>query len=276
MDETALPDVAHMYDVTLKLVLADSPVLVTEILGAAAIEDWLNVELPSVQNPRVDLLGRTTDGGLVHIEIQGTNDDRMALRMAQYGLQIYDRLGRFPQQVVLYFGDEPVRMAQQLTLEGLSFRYKLISVRDLDGDRLIEGGGIGDNIIGTLARLNNRGVAVRRVLNRIVNLTGEARIQALGQLMILAGLRKQLAELIVAETNKMPILNDILDHPVLGREFKRGELTVLRRQIEKRFGSIPATVENRLATMSTSEIEDLSVRLLDASSLEQLMGNQPS
>ncbi len=271
---------AHLYDVTLKMVLTDSPALFAEILGAAAIEAWLNVELPSVQNPRVDLLGTTTGGGVVHIEIQSTNDDRMALRMAQYGLQIYDRLGQFPQQVVLYFGDEPVRMAQQLTLEGLSYRYQLISVRDLDGDRLIESGGIGDNIIGTLGRLNNRGVAIRRVLNRIVSLSGEARIQALGQLMILAGLRKQLAELIVAETNKMPILNDILDHPVLGREFKRGlqqgELIVVRRQIEKRFGSIPATLDDRLATMSTSEIEDLSVRLLDASSLEQLLGNRPS
>src|SRR5205085_4845599 len=44
------------------------------------------------------------------------------------------------------------------------------------------------------------------------------------------------------EARKMPILNDILDHEVLGREYKRGlqqgELTVLRRQIEKRFGSI--------------------------------------
>ena len=41
----------------------------------------------------------------------------------------------------------------------------------------------------------------------------------------------------------MPILNDILDHEVLGREYKKGkqegELALLRRQIEERFGPIP-------------------------------------
>src|SRR3954451_15547249 len=80
-DEAPLPYVAHLYDVTLKRVLSDSPALFTAIFGPTKIENWLNVELPKVQNPRVDLLGATTSGGLVHIEIQSTNDDRMALRM---------------------------------------------------------------------------------------------------------------------------------------------------------------------------------------------------
>jgi len=46
----------------------------------------------------------------------------------------------------------------------------------------------------------------------------------------------------------MPVHVDILTNKVLGREFRRGlqkgrqegELRVLRRQIEKRFGAIPA------------------------------------
>jgi hypothetical protein len=69
----------------------------------------------------------------------------------------------------------------------------------------------------------------------------------------------------------MPILNDILDNKVLGREFKRGELTVLRRQIEKRFGAIPSWAEERLAGRSPADLEDLSVRVLDAPSLEDLL-----
>ncbi len=73
----------------------------------------------------------------------------------------------------------------------------------------------------------------------------------------------------------MPILNDIMDHKVLGREYKRGlqqgELTVLRRLIEKRFGAVPAWAEERLGNHSTSELEALSVRLLDAHSLEDLL-----
>jgi len=69
----------------------------------------------------------------------------------------------------------------------------------------------------------------------------------------------------------MPILNDIRDHEVLGREYKRGELAVLRLQIQKRFGAIPAWAEQRLSGMSAAEIEDLGVRLFDASTLEEFL-----
>ncbi len=81
----------------------------------------------------------------------------------------------------------------------------------------------------------------------------------------------------------MPLFIDILDNKVLGRELKRGlqegiqegelkgELTVLRRLIEKRFGAMPGWVEERLAGRSTAELADLSVRLLDAQSIEDLL-----
>ena len=85
----------------------------------------------------------------------------------------------------------------------------------------------------------------------------------------------------------MPILNDILDHKVLGREFKKGlqqgvqegmqqglqqgAFTVLRRLIEKRFGPLPDWAEMRLAERNATELEDLSVRVLDAKSVEDLL-----
>ncbi len=197
--------------------------------------------------------------------------------MAQYGLQIYDRFGEFPQQIVLYFGEEPLRMPPTLVVGGLSFQYRLVNVLELDGDWLIESDAIGDNIVGMLARVGNRGKAVGRVLHRIAKLPAEERLQAVSRLMILAGLRSQLTESIVAETKKMPTLSEIRDHPFFGREYKRGlqdgERTVLRRQIEKRFGSIPVNLETRLDALSTAELEELSVRLLDASSLEGLLGS---
>ena len=80
----------------------------------------------------------------------------------------------------------------------------------------------------------------------------------------------------------MPIHIDILENEVLGREYKRGlqegalrgeqrgELTILRRQVEKRFGVIPNWAEERLGK-PTAPVEDLSLRLLDAASLEDLL-----
>jgi hypothetical protein len=85
----------------------------------------------------------------------------------------------------------------------------------------------------------------------------------------------------------MPILNDIRDHKVLGREYKRGfdegfaeglaearrerALNLLRRMIVKWFGPIPEGTEERLATRSTEETRDLCVRMPDVQSLEELL-----
>ena len=55
------------YDVTLKLILQEPAAKATQALTGVKIERWLNVELPEVQQTRVDLLGETAEGGLVHI-----------------------------------------------------------------------------------------------------------------------------------------------------------------------------------------------------------------
>jgi len=48
-------------------------------------------------------------------------------------------------------------------------------------------------------------------------------------------------------------------------------LTVLRRLIAKRFGALPSWAEERLNGRSTAELEELSVRVLDAHTLEDLL-----
>ena len=48
-------------------------------------------------------------------------------------------------------------------------------------------------------------------------------------------------------------------------------MKVLRRLIEKRFGAIPCWAEERLVGRSAAELEDLSIRLLDAASIEDLL-----
>ena len=97
-------------------------------------------------------------------------------------------------------------------------------------------------------------------------------------MLILAGLR-QFEETVEGETRKMPVHIDILANKVLGREFKRGlqegrqegELTVLRRLIERRFGAIPGWADERLVSLSTAALEELSVRILEARSIEDLL-----
>ena len=77
----------------------------------------------------------------------------------------------------------------------------------------------------------------------------------------------------------MPLLNDILEHEVLGREFKRGkregklegERELLRRQAAKRFGPLPSWAEEFIASRSLQQIEELADRVLEVSSLDNLL-----
>ena len=274
------------YDVVLKLLLQRSAEQTLRELTDVAVRRWHNVELPEVRGTRVDLLGEGADGELVHIELQSSHDPKMALRMAEYCLRVYRVFGRFPRQILLYVGEEPLRMKASLEAPALVFSYRAVDVRELDGDRLLESDRWSDNVIAILARLRDRWEAVRRLVAKIAGLEVDEREAALSQLLILAGLR-QLEEFVEREARKMPILNDILEHKVLGREFKRGleegvqqgvqqgiqqeAETVLRRLIERRFGAIPAWAGEKLANRSTAELEELSMRVLDALSLEELL-----
>ena len=79
----------------------------------------------------------------------------------------------------------------------------------------------------------------------------------------------------------MPILNDILSHEVIGPAILQGRqegrlegrLEILKRQLEKCFGPIPAWLEPRLATLSTSEDDEVAIRILDTERLEDLFPN---
>jgi hypothetical protein len=54
-----------------------------------------------------------------------------------------------------------------------------------------------------------------------------------------------------------------------GRE--EGKRAILRRQIEKRFDMLPGWAGEKLAALRASELEDLSERVLDANSLDDLL-----
>jgi hypothetical protein len=90
--------------------------------------------------------------------------------------------------------------------------------------------------------------------------------------MILSGLRN-LEDVIRTEAKQMPILNDIMDHKVIGPAIRQGrqegELAILRLQLVKRFGTLPNWAGERLAKLSTAELEELSLRLFDAKSLDE-------
>ena len=266
---------AQRYDTAFKLTLQHVDVTMRELVGSA-ITSWKNVEFPQVRAPRADLLGETKAGELVHIELQSDNTKDMAIRMLEYGLAALRKHHCYPTQVCLYVGEKPARMKTELRGPHLEYSYRLVDVRDLDGERLLKSGRVDDNIIALLTGIADQRQAARLVVRRIAGLQRKGERQsALDRLVILAGLRKMLGTIVEEEVKKVPILNNILEHEILGREYKKGrqegELTILRRQIKKRFGSVPKWAEERLVKLSAKELEELSVRVLDAKSIESLL-----
>jgi hypothetical protein len=265
------------YDAAFKVTLQHVHETFRELLGTT-IARWHNVELPEIRSLRADLLGESASGEIWHIEVQSYHDAKMCGRMLGYFTSIFQLFGRIPNQLVLYVGNAPVKMETNIRGGMMNYAYRLVDVRDLDGDRLLASPVVDDNIVGLLTRLKDARGSIRQLLARIGGLEPTEREAALARLLIISELR-DLSELVEEEAKKMAILNEIIDHKVLGREYKRGlqegvqqgELTVLRRLIEKRFGSVPAWAEEGLSKLSAKELEDLSVRVLDAATLEELL-----
>jgi predicted transposase YdaD len=287
IDHNGGDPMSQRYDTAFKLTLQHVDVAMRELVGSA-VKSWKNIEFPQVRNTRADLLLETKVGDLVHLELQSGNSRDMAIRMLEYGLAALRQHRSFPTQICLYVGEKPAKMRKKLHHPHLEYSYRLVDVRDLDGKRLLKSGRVDDNIVGLLTRIADQRQAVRLVVQRIKGLRRKGERQsALDRLVILAGLRKMLGTIVEEEVKKVPILNDILQHEILGREYKRGRqegrkegrqegrqeegLTILRRQIEKRFGSVPNWAEERLAKLSAKELEELSVRVLDAKSIETLL-----
>ena len=106
------------YDVALKLLLKGSATLTVRELTGTTVVKWLDVELP-----KVDLLGQSVDGQLIHIELQSGNDPAMPFRMMEYCLGVQRLFGQFPRQILLYVGEAPMSMRSELRGPGLSFQF---------------------------------------------------------------------------------------------------------------------------------------------------------
>lgn len=177
---------------------------------------------------------------------------KLALRMAEYCLGVYRQLviflcrwccmsanHRYLCRVNSPGATSPFATARWTSASWMASGFSPVST-------------LGDNVIAILAGLRDRAAAVRQVVAKI------------------AGLRR-LDTTVQAEVNKVPILNSILDHEVLGREHKNALVEMLREQIETRFGSLPQWAAEELARLTVPELRDVGVRLLKAQSLEELL-----
>jgi predicted transposase YdaD len=279
------------FDGVIKLLIQGSGGEPFRQLRLGQVKKWLNVDLPTTQHRCVDLLCLTTDGKLVHIELQATNESSMPYRMAEYALTIRRTFGKYPKQVVLYVGNKPLRMKAGFRTEGMRFRYRLVDVRDLDGAALLASASIADNILAMLAMLDDSAEGIRRVARRIDKLNEPSRQEATERFLITCGLRG-LDRLASEELEDMPITKrfDYRKSPFFVKRFEEvrqvglqegrqegrqgglheGRQEMVLLALKRRFGRIPASITKRVAAMSDDQAQELFLQIVDGKDLKDL------
>ena len=94
---------AHRYDVSLKaLFLSEGDGIIRRLLFGGKVIEFLATEQPQVFNHRADLVVRTEDGLLHHVEFQTDNEAGFALRMLEYYAYLVRVYKQHVSQMVLY------------------------------------------------------------------------------------------------------------------------------------------------------------------------------
>ncbi len=243
--------------------------------------------IPGRAGTATDVVARLADGRLHHLEIQTGPDSDMPWRMLEYYSLITRLFGEPPVQQLLYAGSDRTEFAGGIDQEALQYRYQVIHLGEVDGSTLLESDSLEDNLLAVLCRLEDSRAAVRRILSRLGGLPRRAAADAISQLVILCRLRG-LPGLLLEERKHMPIPipEDILEHPWLQELLQKrlqeveargeakgeakGEASLLRRQMERRYGELPDWALRRLESADSGTLEKWGLRLLDAASLQEV------
>jgi hypothetical protein len=255
---------AQVYDVSLKLLFRYSKGLLAGRLFGGRVIEWVNVEQPKVTNIRVDLLARMEDGSLRHVEAQATNEPEMERRQAEYYLGFHRLLKEHVEQVVLYVGREPLKMRPVFETPSMRYEFQLLDMHEVDGEPLVRSNDWGDNLLALLTPVEQERV-LRRVEEQIRKLKGEEQETAARLFVILAGIIG-LEETVVRRLNMI----DIMENKVLGPAILKGEATIVARLLEKRFGTLPEWVSEKLGSAKEAELLTWADRVLSARTLNDI------
>ncbi|MBF0434065.1 MAG: DUF4351 domain-containing protein [Magnetococcales bacterium] len=269
----------HHYDTTLKFIFQTPPQHLLRMLIGQEARELLTVEFPTIRKRMPDLLVRLKDENICHLELQSGGDADMHWRMVEYYAlirRLYPKVRLI--QLVLFVGDGARRsLPDRIEEETLSFRYTVRNIRDVDCSVLLASGSMEENILAILCRMPDERGTIRTILRRIANLGPKAKADALEQLVILAGLRK-LEWMISEEVKEMAITVNVMENDFLKDLFvkgrQEGEAKILTRQLQRRFGNLPAWANEMIAKADLSSLEKWSLRIFDAQLLDDVFSDK--
>nr|VFK20356.1 MAG: Predicted transposase YdaD [Candidatus Kentron sp. LFY] len=281
--------------------------LATHLLELPIDPDSLEVlptEHQRIEDRRADLVARLRDRDgepfLLHVEIQNNNDATMPVRMMRYMSDILLAWPGLPlRQYLIYIGAESLTMPDGIDLPGVRYRYGLLDMRDVDCRRLLERDTPDALVLAILCNFGDRDpqVVVNHIYARLTALLGDdpRRFREYVEMVhILSGnrdLEKQIAEahemLTQIDVERLPAYRQVMEKGLkqgmergmergveLGRE--KGEIALLVRQLGYKFGTLSPELHRRVEDSSPEELALWERRILRATTLEEVFGNDLS
>ena len=284
---------AQRYDVSLKaLFLREGDGIIRRLLFGGKVIEFLATEQPQIFNHRADLVVRTEDGLIHHVEFQAWNEADFELRMLEY----YAYLARVHKQhifqTVLYLGREPLRLERSYISPSMNFQFEIVNLREYDSAPLLASEDWADNALALFASGNPEN-ALAVVLQRIRALKSEDQNLAATTLVLLSGILGM--EEIVNERLKEIGMIDVMENKVLGpmirQQFELGEQKgrsegreegkqdgreegkqdLLREQLTEKFGSLPVWALQRMQAASDQDLHIWAKRILHGTTLEDTL-----
>jgi predicted transposase/invertase (TIGR01784 family) len=164
------------------------------------------------------LLARGPDGKLRHVELQSRNDPEMGFRELDYYVGFRRLLKEHVEQIVLYAGREPLNMTPAFESPSTEHRFRILDLREMDGEDLLLSDDWGDNALALLTQANRERV-IQAVEARLRILEGEEQQEAARTFVLISGIlgiEEAIGRRLEAD------MIDIMENKVLGPAIRKG------------------------------------------------------
>jgi len=193
-------------DITLKDIFEEVPHRLSKILSPAPIKELLPTALPSTEL-RVDFLARLEDESILHMEFQSFNDTNMPWRMLRYYTAIAEKYKTHNiKQLVVYVGNEKLRMKSSLKIKNLVFKYEILDIRQIDCKVLLESPDPMDRLLACLCKVEDEVYLIEKLIKTMEGMNEEERKDYLLKALTLTELRPNLRIRLTEEVKPMPIV----------------------------------------------------------------------
>ncbi len=158
--------------------------------------------------------------------------------MLKYSALIYENFKEFPKQLVLYVGDEKLKIKNNIKSKNLVYNYGVKDIREFDCSVLIESEDISDNLIALLCDIKDIDRFFKRLNQKLEKFSPKKREDYLVKVFYLLRLRPKLNREFEEKTkeSKMPFVIDLESDPL----YRKGEI---KGQLKERFENAIIMIE---------------------------------